>query len=104
MNDAWIWLYLIFAISNALLPSESDRESLWPMAAFITLLAVVAALAGWGPDLISSLAKPVETAMSLLLVVFGITVFVDAIFLGVITLLRGSISLLTGRKLEQESR
>jgi hypothetical protein len=104
VNDAWIWLYLIFAISNAMLPSKSDRESLWPMVAFITLLAVVAAIAGWGLDLVSSLAKPVETALSLLLVAFGITVFVDAIFLGVITLLRGLISLLTGRKLEQESR
>lgn len=103
VNDAWIWLYLIFAISNAMLPSESDRESLWPVVAFITLIAIVAAVAGWGADLISSLAAPAETALSLLLVAFGITLFVDALFFGVITLLKESISLLTGRRLEKES-
>ena len=104
VTDAWIWLYLIFAVSNAMLPSESDRETLWPMAAFIGLIVAIAAVAGWGPELISRLAEPVETALSLLLVAFGITLFVDVIFVGVIWLLRGLFSLLTGRRLEKKAR
>jgi hypothetical protein len=104
VNDAWIWLYLIFAVSNAMLPSESDRESLWPMLVFISAIVALVAAAGWGPELISSLAEPVETALSLLLVAFGITLFVDAIFLSVIFVLRGLVSTLTGRRLEKKVR
>jgi hypothetical protein len=103
VNDAWIWFYLIFAISNAMLPSESDRESLWPMVAFIVFIVGVIALAGRGPDLMSSLAEPLETALSLLLVAFSITLFVDAIFVGVISLLRGLVGLMTGRRLEKKA-
>jgi hypothetical protein len=103
VNDAWIWFYLIFAISNAMLPSESDRESLWPMVVFIVFIVGVIALAGWGPDLISRLAEPMETALSLLLAAFGITLFVDVIFVGVISLLRVLISLVTGRRLEKKA-
>lgn len=102
VNDAWIWFYLIFAVSNAMLPSESDRESLWPVVTFIVFIVGVIALAGRGPDLISSLAEPIETALSLLLVAFSITLFVDAIFVGMITLLRGLVSLVTGRRLEKK--
>jgi hypothetical protein len=70
VNDAWIWLYLIFAISTAMLPSESDREALWPMAIFVAAIAVMVLLAGWGPALIASLAEPVAAALSLLVVAF----------------------------------
>ena len=38
--------------------------------------------------------------MSLMLVAFGITIFVDAVFVGLIALLRVSISALTQRRLE----
>jgi hypothetical protein len=100
-HDAWIWLYLIFAVSNAMLPSESDREAVWPMVAFFTIITGGVALAGWGPALLSSLSEPAETALSLLSVAFGITLCVDLIFAVVILLLRGSASLLTGRTLEK---
>jgi hypothetical protein len=102
--DAWIWFYLIFAVSNAMLPSESDREALWPMVVFIGVILVLVAIAGWGPELMSRLAEPVETALSLLLVALSITLFVDVLFVAVIWLLRGLVSLLTGRALEKKAR
>jgi hypothetical protein len=102
-NDAWIWFYLIFAVSNAMLPSESDRESLWPTLVFVAFIVGVIVLAGRGPDLIANLAEPMEAALSLLLMAFGITLFVDAIFVGVISLLTGLIGLLTGRRVEKKT-
>jgi hypothetical protein len=103
-NDAWIWFYLIFAISNAMLPSESDREALWPMVFFIGFIVAAVALAGWGPALIASLTEPLERALSLLLVAFGSTLFVDAIFVVLIWLLKALISVLTGRRLDKKVR
>jgi hypothetical protein len=104
VNDAWIWFYLIFAISTAMLPSESDRESVWPMAVFVTVITILVVLAGWGPALMSSLATPVEAALSLLVVGFGVTLFVDAVFAVVIWVIRGSISHFTGRRFEKRAQ
>lgn len=101
VNDAWIWLYLIFAISNAMLPSQSDRESLGPVATFIAAVVATLALAGLGPKLMAALTEPMEQALSLLLMAFGITLFVDVVFVAIILALRGLVSLLTGRRLER---
>jgi hypothetical protein len=103
VHDAWIWLYLLFAISNAMLPSESDRASLWPMLTFFGVVAAVAFLAGWGPALISSLSDPVETALGILLIAFGITLFVDVVFFAVILVLQLLVTVLTGRRLEGQA-
>jgi hypothetical protein len=103
VNDAWIWLYFIFAVSNAMLPSESDRESLVPMGIFIAFISVLVVFAGWGPDLLSNLATPVETALSLLLVAFGITLFVDVIFASAIWFLKNAASYVTGRRLDKRA-
>jgi hypothetical protein len=102
VNDAWIWLYLIFAISNAMLPSESDRESLMPVVAFIALGLAVIVAAGWSSMLLANLAQPIEATLSLLLIAFGITVFVDTGFVGLIALLKLVLGAVTQRRLENE--
>jgi hypothetical protein len=101
VSDAWIWLYLLFAVSNAMLPSEADREFVGPTLGLLVLVVALVVLAGRGPDLVNSLAGPMETVLSLLMVAFGITLFVDVIFVGVILLLKGLVSLTTGRRLER---
>ena len=101
VNDAWIWLYLLFALSNAMLPSESDRESLWPMVIFLVIIVVVAVLAGLGPALFSGLAAAMEIALSVLLIVLFITLFVDSIFVTIIWLLKGVVTFLSGRRLDR---
>jgi hypothetical protein len=104
VNDAWIWLYFIFAISTAMMPSESDREALWPMAVFVAIIASIVFLAGWGPALMASLAEPVAAALSVLVVAFGFTLFVDAIFAAVIWMSKLLVSAVTGRRLEKRAR
>jgi hypothetical protein len=99
VSDAWIWLYLLFAISNAMLPSEADRIFLAPTLALVVVIAALVGAAGLGPELIARLARPAETALGLLLVALGITIFVDAIFVGVILVLKELVSRVTGRRL-----
>jgi hypothetical protein len=101
VNDAWIWLYAIFAISNAMLPSESDRESLWPVAIFVALIGAITIFAGLGPTLLSGLAIALEKASGVLVIAFSITLFVDVIFVAIIWLLRAAASYLTGRRLDR---
>jgi hypothetical protein len=101
VQDAWIWFYLLFAISNAMLPSEADREGLRPTMILVTLVLGLVILTGYGPDLLSRLAAPLEMIFGLLLAAFGMTLFVDLIFVGIIILLKIVISLLTGRRVER---
>jgi hypothetical protein len=101
VNDAWIWLYLLFAFGNAMLPSESDREALLPMVVFLAAIVFVAVLAGLGPELFSGLAKALEIALGVVLVAFSITVFVDAVFAAIIWLLRGIVTFVSGRRLDR---
>jgi hypothetical protein len=101
VNDAWIWLYLLFAFGNAMLPSESDRESVWPMLALLGTIMIVAALAGFGPEVFSGLSKALGASLSVIVVAFSITLFVDAVFATIIWLLRGFVAYLSGRRLDR---
>lgn len=97
--DAWLWVYLIFATSNAMLPSAADRR---PWRTFILYLALVAALAyllvgiprgagvwlAWGLRLLSYLAYA-----------FTLTAVIDAAVLLVLLLLESAIAHLTGRRI-----
>ena len=41
VGDFWLWLYLIFAVSNAMLPSESDMAAVRPVLIFLGIVAAV---------------------------------------------------------------
>lgn len=91
--DFFLWLYLIFAISNAMMPSPSDRKA-WP--AFLALLALLAAifhLAGWLEGLISSAAGSLQVVLSYLGLAFSLTIGVNLFFI----LLIAGLELLVSR-------
>lgn len=39
--DFWLWVYIIFAIANTMLPEEHDRISWWPIVGLLVGLAAV---------------------------------------------------------------
>ena len=106
--DFWLWLYLIFAISNAMLPSETDREPWRPVLLFMGLAAVLVYLAGkvsqdFG-ELSRALPEVVATAfltgLSYLSYAFSLTIVADAVFITVIAILEGFVSRLRGKRVE----
>ena len=40
-SDFWIWIYVIFTISNTMFPSESDRRAWWPVVALLGAMALL---------------------------------------------------------------
>ena len=40
-SDFWIWIYVIFTISNTMFPSESDRQAWWPVVALLGAMALL---------------------------------------------------------------
>ncbi len=95
--DAWLWLYLLFAISNAMMPSSSDRSTWPPVIVFIAIVIVVALLAGLGSTL-SRLGPAIDDALAWLAAAFTITLIVDLPFVFVIWLLERMIGGLRGQR------
>jgi hypothetical protein len=80
------WLYLIFAVSNAMLPSRSDRRA-WPGFLVVMLvLTFVVAFLGRGTSLLGDLSRPVAVMFGYLATAFSIAIAVDIVFIAVIAL------------------
>lgn len=104
-----VWLYLIFAISNAMLPSRSDRHA-WPGFLVIMLIATaVVAYLGRNTGLMGELARPVSILFGYLGTAFSIAIAVDLVCMAVIALIewilgriRGA-SVVYGRNTKEET-
>lgn len=95
-GDAFLWLYLLFAVSNAMLPSPSDRRA-WP--AFLLIVAGVAALCylfGWQTWLAPRVAGPLTTLLGYIAFAFSLTILLDGLGILLIALLEWGLSRLRG--------
>lgn len=95
-NFVLIWIYLIFAISNAMLPSKSDRRA-WP--AFIVAMVIFTGLVyllGLQNEVVSGLAAPVSQIFGYLAIAFSIAVGVDLFFMAFLAILENTIGKIKG--------
>lgn len=95
-NDFLVWLYLLFAISNAMMPSASDRRA-WP--AFLALLVglgLILLVLGFQELLLTGLVGPVATIFGYLGLAFSLTIAVNVLFILFIALFERFLSWLKG--------
>jgi hypothetical protein len=98
--DFWLWVYLVFAISNAMLPSSADRHA-WGTALLFLTLVVAAVYFGGVLDQLSagralSLTASVwmREAVAQLTLAFGVTVAVDLVVAAVLFVIEQTLALL----------
>lgn len=86
--DVWLWVYLVFAISTSMLPSESDMAAVKPALYFFGgLILVLVVVLGLGASPIEGDTprfSPVVANLALglaqnLAFAFGLTLAVDAV-------------------------
>ena len=86
--DFWLWLYIIFSVSNAMLPSESDMAAVRPVLIFLGIAAAILLLVGGVPSIPPDVVLIVNAIAGYLATAFALTLAVDAVFmLGVLLLL-----------------
>jgi len=95
--DFWLWFYLIFAISNAMFPSQSDRESWKPLIIYATIAGVLVYLSGWKPAF-QSVPTILAQVTNPLIYAFGITAAVDLFFAVVIGILEIVVGRIRGKR------
>jgi hypothetical protein len=77
--DFWLWLYVIFAVSNAMMPSESDRKP-WLLAGlYVAGVLLLAWLLGAFSFLSPALWDNALGALQVLTLAFLFTVLVNVV-------------------------
>ena len=100
LPQTWLWFYLIFAISNTMFTSESDRRS-WPfLVGVILVLAVSILVFGLVHALGRLVLPPLISAVTNLNIAFTFTLAVDLLFWSVLKLIAQFASWATRRRLQ----
>ncbi len=94
--DFWMWFYLVFAVSSTMMPSRSDRRAWMPVAIIVVILLTLALLAGAGPWMWGNLASPLNQIFQVLVLVFGISLFIHVILVFPLLISRKLLVRLTG--------
>ena len=98
LPDVWVWLYLVFAISNAMLPSASDRESWRTVLLYLSLAIVLAIGLGINPSLPDNFQRIILTGFTYLLSAFTITIAVNIAFILLILITEFLLGWLLGQR------
>lgn len=98
--DSMLWLYLLFSVSNAMLPSESDREPWLPVLAFVGLVVAAVYLTGLVRQVPASATAWLATGAAYITFVFAMAVAVDVPVLLFLLGLEKAGEVLLGRKVE----
>jgi hypothetical protein len=102
LPNFWLWLYLIFTVSNSMLPSASDRRAWWPVLATLVVFTALLVAFGLGPVLLQTLGDPLDTGTRALAAAFSITVGLNLVLAPPIWLLELGLIRLTGLKVEYQ--
>jgi hypothetical protein len=98
--DVWLWFYLIFAISNAMLPSASDRESWRTVLIYLTLALALTIGLGLNPTVAPELQNFGLAIITYLLSAFVITIAVDLFFVLLIAFTETVFTWMLGRRVQ----
>jgi hypothetical protein len=96
VKDFPLWFYLTFAVSSTMMPSASDRHAWVPLGLWVSVLLVLALLAGAGPWMVETLAPPLNNFLSSVAVLFGLSSVVHAISVLPVMLVHRVLSKVTG--------
>ena len=96
VRDFWLWFYLTFAVSSTMMPSASDRHSWLPVGILLGGISIVFILVGAGSWMVEHLAPYMNSFMSALVLVFGLSAFVHMLLIIPFFILHSFFSKLTG--------
>lgn len=98
--DFWLWLYLLFAVANAMMPSAADRVYWLPVTLVFIGIIAVAVAAG----IITTVPDAVQTTgaqmVSFMASALGIAVVVDVFFVGFIFAFEMLLNMTTNRRVQ----
>jgi hypothetical protein len=101
LPDFWLWVYLTFAVSSTMMPSESDRLAWLPLGLVAGGLLVLALVAGIGPWMLANLAAPLNQFLRGTALILLVSVLVHGILILPLLLLHRLLTKWTGLDVEK---
>ncbi|MCW5850855.1 MAG: hypothetical protein KIT87_12340 [Anaerolineae bacterium] len=98
VKDAWFWLYLVFSVSNSLMPSESDRRGWFAVTMYLLVLAAVVVLVQGTLQVTPEMITWLQRGLDVLLFAFSLTLAVDIMVGVVVYILYQLISRVRGQR------
>jgi len=93
---AGLWIYLVFAVSNTMFPSASDRRS-WPWVGLVLgVLLVISLVTGVGDWVVDAAGQPAMRIAQTVALAFSMTIVVDAALLPGLATLNGLLRRVRG--------
>ena len=92
--DFWLWIYLVFAIGNAMFPSAADRRAWWIALLILAFAAAVIYFSGLFDAISKPLVDGATAGATYLTYAFAVAVAVDLVFVAVLFLLEQGLGLL----------
>lgn len=105
-NDwtTWLDLYLVFAVSTAMIPSESDREPWGPVITIFGMLVAVLSIMGWTPRVPPDAVILARNLLDALTFALGIAVIVNGGMSIVLWVMEQMLERIKGRRVEYRVR
>ena len=99
-SDFWIWLYVIFAVSNTMFPSESDRGAWWPVLAVLGGIALLGYALGLESSIPQEATNVLLDLIRYLAYAFILTVAANLVFVVVIAVLEKITEAVKGTRVQ----
>jgi hypothetical protein len=95
----WLWVYLIFTVSNAMLPSEADRQAWFSLGLYSGVTIVLL----YGLGLVREIPSQISwllAGLNYLSFAFSVTIVVDVAVIGLVFVLERVVMAITGRRVD----
>ncbi len=96
VQDFYLWLYLTFAVSSMMMPSESDRHAWLELVISVGVLFSIALLIGAGPWMLDNVAPLISNFLSSVAVIFGLSSLVHVVLVLPTALIHRLLTRITG--------
>lgn len=97
--DALVWIYLIFAVSNSMMPSASDRRAWLPVSIALLVIGLVLYYFGVAPLVANSVGEPIAAGVRVVASAFSITIGFNLLIIPLIWLIETLLVRVTGLKI-----
>jgi hypothetical protein len=79
VEDFYLWVYLVFAVSSTMMPSESDRHAWLELVIAVGILFSLVLLVGAGPWMWNNIAPMISNFLTSVAVIFGLSAIIHVV-------------------------
>jgi len=102
--DFYLWLYLMFALTNAMLPTPEERSGWWIVLALFGGVLTFLVIIGVGDVLIETFTGPVAHGVSILTTAFGTILAVEVVAILIIGFFEEMLEHITRRQFDYSTQ